>query len=404
MTKANFHITTKPTGALCNIDCDYCFYLEKQNLYKGRDKKLGMSDDTLERYIIDYIDGQETDNVLFSWQGGEPTLIGLSFFKKAVALQKKHAKGKYISNTFQTNGLLIDEKWCAFLQQEAFLVGLSIDGPEHLHDVYRKTTSGKATFHKVMNCVSLFNQFNVEYNVLTVIHDKNIHHPIEVYTFLKSIGAKHIQFTPLVERKAVKPTPAGLTLISPDYTLQANVTSWSVNAIAYGTFLNTIFDEWIRNDIGDIFIQTFESTLSKMLGQEGNICVFEQTCGNALAMEANGDVYSCDHYVYPEHKLGNIHDNKLIDLATSSQQTIFGEAKKSNLSVECTNCPFLTVCNGGCPKHRFEMSSNALPNKNYFCDGYKAYFAHLTPYARLLGDAFQYGWDAAQVKMKAKLI
>ncbi|MGF1777482.1 anaerobic sulfatase maturase [Vibrio nomapromontoriensis] len=395
---SDFHVTAKPSGSLCNIDCDYCFYLEKEKLYPERNKTVGMDDKTLEIYIKQYIQAQKGNNVLFSWQGGEPTLLGLAFFNKVIAFQNKYANGKLISNTLQTNGILINEEWCHFFRQHEFLIGLSLDGPKEINDSYRKSRSQKSTFSKVINTVELFNKFNIDYNILAVVSKANVDKPIEVYEFFKSIGARHFQFTPLVERIANTPTKDGLTLISPTDMSQATVAPWSVDASAYGEFITTMFDHWIKHDLGEVFIQTFENTLGKMLGEPGNLCVFEKECGNALALELNGDTYSCDHFVYPEYKLGNIHTEQLENIANSPKATKFGSDKKTNMATECNTCPFLSICNGGCPKHRFELSSSGIPNKNYFCNGYKKIFLHIEKYIPTFKNAFELGLNAEDIK------
>lgn len=376
----NLHTMAKPTGSKCNIDCEYCFYLEKEKLYPDS-SDWRMSDDVLEAYIQQTVENQRhLQHCEFSWQGGEPTLMGIEFFEKAMEFQRKYAGDKYCVNSFQTNGILIDEKWCKFFKEYNFLIGLSIDGDATHHDIYRKTRSQKGTHYKVTQTLSLLRKYQVEFNAMTVIHKGNAKDPKGVYKALKSYGCKHIQLTPLVERRAQEKTESGLTLISPDFDGVSKVTEWSITAQEYGDFLCGMFDQWKKKDIGKVFIYTFEGTLAQMTGQRGASCVMRETCGDAIALESNGDIYSCDHYVYPEHKIGNILHTKLQDVVELGQQKAFGLNKRDNISVDCKSCNFLPLCNGGCPKQRFEISSDGKPNKNYLCSGYKKYFSHTTPF------------------------
>lgn len=370
------HIMAKPTGSKCNIDCEYCFYLEKEKLYPDR-SDWRMSDDVLDTYIRKTIDSQKAmPHCEFSWQGGEPTLMGIDFFEKAIALQKKYAGSKHCQNSFQTNGILIDEKWCTLFKNHNFLIGLSIDGEAKHHDIYRKTRSGKGTHYRVTQTLSLFRKHGVEFNAMTVIHKGNVNDPKGVYKALKSYGCRHIQLTPLIERKAQETTEDGLMLINPDFSGQSKVTEWSITAEEYGSFMCGIFDQWKKKDVGKTFIYTFESTLAQMAGTGGASCITRETCGDAIALEANGDIYSCDHYVYPEHLVGNILTHDIDEIAKLDSQINFGNAKRDNISIDCKSCKYLRLCNGGCPKHRFEISSDGKPNKNYLCSGYKRYFAH----------------------------
>ncbi|MFM2482001.1 anaerobic sulfatase maturase [Celerinatantimonas sp. YJH-8] len=378
----NFQVIAKPSGSVCNIDCTYCFYLEKEKLYPERKSHWKMDDSTLEQYVEQQIRSQHGNVVDFIWQGGEPTLLGIDFFERALELQRKYCGMKKVQNFFQTNGTRIDDDWARFLKLNNFLVGLSIDGDRLMNDRYRLTRSGKSTFDEVMKGLEHLKQHHVEFNTLTVVNAENVKRPLDTYKFLKRIGSRYIQFIPLVERQANQPDENGLTLIQPSFSDQCAVTDWSVPAAQYGVFLNQIFDYWCLNDLGDVFVMNFEQTMSQMLGRPG-ACVFGETCGNELVVEANGDVYSCDHFVYPEHKLGNIHQDKLTTLVNLPQNLQFGEDKLTHISHDCEGCSVRQVCNGGCPKHRFDLSSDGKPNKNYLCSSFKTHFSHVVP--RMVG-------------------
>lgn len=374
----HFQLMAKPSGAVCNIDCSYCFYLEKENLYPGRKSHWKMDSITLENYIRKNIAENTADVVDFIWQGGEPTLLGIDFYKEAIQLQKLYKNKKHINNHFQTNGFNIDDEWAKFLKENNFLVGLSIDGDRISNDAHRLTRSGKSTFDAVMKGLTSLKKFKVEFNTLTVVNAENVKRPMDVYNFLKRIGSQYIQFIPLVERKASTPDENGLTLIKPDFSGQCEVTEWSAPSKAYGQFLNTIFDYWVQNDLGSTFVMNFEQTMTKMLGRPSG-CVINETCGSNIIIETNGDIYSCDHFVYPENKIGNINGDDLLPILNSEQHLDFGNKKQSNISVDCINCIVKSVCNGGCPKHRFLLSSDGKPTKNYFCSGYYTHLHHATP-------------------------
>src|SRR5450756_2113068 len=326
MGGAPFHVLTKPIGPLCNLDCKYCFYLEKAALYP--EATWAMQDDVLENYVRQYIHSQDSNEIHFAWQGGEPTLLGVEFFERALRLQRKYGDGRKIQNAFQTNGVLLDDGWGEFLKQNEFLVGLSIDGPSHLHDAYRVDKGGQPTFGKVMRGIEVLKRHEVEFNTLTTVHRKNSQYPLEVYRFLKQVGSGYMQFIPIVERASSVATSDGLTLISPSFKQQATVTDWSVEPVQFGKFLTTIFDEWVRNDVGRQFVQLFDVSLGMWAGLPSGLCIFSPTCGSALAMEHNGDVYSCDHFVYSENKLGNIMEGQLRSMVDSPQQLEFGTAKR----------------------------------------------------------------------------
>jgi uncharacterized protein len=367
--KKSFNVMAKPAGPLCNLDCTYCFYLEKKNLYPSQ-KNFSMPLNILEKFIRQYIEGQDADIISFTWQGGEPSLLGVDYFKKAVKLQKKYADGKRIENSFQTNGILLNDEWCSFFAENKFLVGLSVDGPEILHNTFRKYNNGLPTFDKVMKGLGYLKKHNVSFNTLTVVNKRNSYFPLEVYNFLKEIGSHYIQFIPVVERNA------------------DGVTSWSVEPHQYGTFLCEIFDEWVKEDVGKYYIQIFDVSLESWLGYEQGLCVFNKTCGRAVVLEHNGDVFSCDHYVYPEYQLGNINKNSIRDLVFSEKQVQFGEEKRSRLSQYCLNCEVLFACNGGCPKNRFIKTPDGEESLNYLCPSYKKFFSHIDPYMKFMANEF----------------
>jgi uncharacterized protein len=373
---AAFHIMTKPTGPVCNLDCAYCFYLEKDRLYPGN-TQWGMSDGILESYIRQYIRIQKTDDITFAWQGGEPTLLGVDFFGKAVRLQKDHACGKTIHNTFQTNGILINDEWCQFFKANNFLVGISIDGPADLHDKYRVFKGGQATSSKVMRGLELLSNHGVQFNTLTCVSESNQDEPLKVYRFLKGIGSRFMQFIPIVERHAHKGGENAQRLISPSGTDGAHVTEWSVHSRRYGTFLSAIFDEWVRTDVGRYYVQLFDVALEAWMGQMPRLCVFSEFCGNAMALEHNGDLYSCDHYVFPENKLGNIATSLLEDMVNAGLQVKFGIDKKMRLPAFCDRCEYLFACHGDCPKHRFARTTEGEGGLSYLCEGYKYFFKHI---------------------------
>lgn len=368
----------KPSGSVCNIDCSYCFYLEKEHLYPERKQNWRMDNQTLDNYIKKNIQAQQADVVDFLWQGGEPTLLGIDFYREAVRLQELYRGGKKINNFFQTNGINLNAEWAQLFNEYHFLVGVSIDGDRISNDEFRLTRSGKSTFDRVLNGIETLKLHKVEFNTLTVVNSKNVQRPLDVYRFLKRIGSRYMQFIPLVERRAAQPDKNGLTLIKPDFSEQCAVEAWSVPAVAWGNFLNTIFDEWIVNDLGQTFVMNFEQTLTKMNGMQTS-CIINETCGGNLIVEYNGDIYTCDHFVYPENILGNINTMDVSAMVNSPQNLDFGASKATNISRDCLQCPVKPVCNGGCPKHRFEFSSDGKPNKNYLCDGFAIHLHHVVP-------------------------
>ena len=398
----SFHVLTKPIGPICNLDCKYCFYLEKEKLYPG-ERSWRMSDDVLEQYIRQYIQDQSTPEINFAWQGGEPTLLGVGFFRKVVELQRKYSDGRPIANALQTNGTLLDDEWCEFLSENKFLIGLSIDGPRELHDFYRVDKQQKPTFDAVIRGLQFLKKHKTDFNTLTVVNRANSQHPMEVYNFLKSIGSDFLQFIPLVERVP----PTRLKVLGFDFAeppdpggpgdSQSPVTDWSVEAKQYGQFLCTIFDDWVRKDVGKTFVQIFDVALGNWMGLGSGICVFAEKCGAALAIEHNGDLYSCDHYVYPKYHLGNVLNRSLGAMVRSDRQIKFGNDKFDTLPWYCRNCEVRFACNGECPKHRFIKTPDGEGGLNYLCPAYKQFFNHIDPYMRRMAQLLRNGYAAADI-------
>jgi uncharacterized protein len=374
-----FHVMLKPAGPSCNLDCTYCYYLEKKNLFPSG-SPMRMSDELLENYTKQFIEAHEVPVVTFTWQGGEPTLMGLDFFRKAIEYQKKYSGGKKIENAFQTNGTRLNDDWCKFLKDNNMLVGISIDGEEHNHDRYRKTASGGPSFKRAMKGIELLHRHKVEFNTLSCVNSYNVHYASETYRFLKKIGSGFIQFLPVVEREADPAENHGMKLASPFSTAGTSATEWSVGGKDFGKFLITIFDEWVRNDVAKYFVQIFDSTLANYVGEMPGICVFAETCGDALVMEHNGDVFTCDHFVFPEYHLGNILEKPLIDMVRSQRQFDFGIEKRNKLPRYCLQCDVRYACHGECPKHRFALTPDGKPGLNWLCEGYKDFFHHAEPY------------------------
>ena len=345
-----------------------------------------MSEETLEAYILQQIEAQKTGEVVFSWQGGEPTLLGLDFYRKAVAFQHRYKGDKKVRNAFQTNAILIDDEWCAFFKENDFLVGVSIDGPAHLHDAHRLYRTGKPSHKKVMEAVERLNKHKVDFNTLTVVSSTNAQQPKQVYEFLKGIGSTYMQFIPLVEKRASESFCDGLTLIHPQSQQTSEVTDWSVSSKDYGHFLTEIFDVWVHRDVGQVFVNMFDSTLATWCGEPAGLCVLSPTCGHAFALEANGDLYNCDHYVYPEYRVGNIHEQSIAEMNNSEAAIQFGLDKRDKLTRQCKACDFRFACHGGCPKHRVNHSNDGEPLHNYFCEGYTHFFRHSAPYMQVMRD------------------
>ncbi|MBQ2507701.1 MAG: anaerobic sulfatase-maturation protein [Bacteroidaceae bacterium] len=370
------YIMLKPAGSLCNLRCKYCYYFEKNQLYQ-QDKNHVITDALLEKFIKDYIESQVSPEVLFTWHGGETLMRPIAFYEKALELQKFYGRGRHIENCIQTNGTLITDEWCKFFKENAFLVGVSIDGPQEFHDEYRKTAGGGPSFQKVMKGIRLLNKHGVQWNALAVVNDFNADYPLDFYHFFKEIDCHYIQFTPIVERIVTRND--GLTL-APGMTEGGEITDFSVTPEQWGDFLCTIFDEWVRNDVGNYYVQLFDATLANWVGVTPGICSMSENCGHAGVMEYNGDVYSCDHFVYPEYKLGNLKEKTLYEMMNSAKQMEFAKNKKQRLPQQCKECKFLFACHGECPKNRFLRDRYGMPGLNYLCKGYYKFFEHVAPY------------------------
>lgn len=396
MRLPGFQVIAKPVGPLCNLRCKYCFYLEKERLYPAT-TSWAMPDDVLESFIRQYIEAQGSPVITFAWQGGEPTLLGVDYFRRVVELEKKYSNGKRIENVFQTNGVLLDNAWGEFLARNRFLVGLSLDGPPELHDGCRVDGGGRPTFGAVRRGLDSLKRHGVEFNTLTVVHRRNSRRPLEVYRFLKEVGSAFMQFIPAVERLERDPGGRGPVLAGPFSRAETEVSEWSVEPLPFGEFLCAIFDEWVRRDVGRHFVQTFDVALESWLGRPQSLCVFSETCGAALALEHNGDVYPCDHYVYPESRLGNIGENPLAALAGSERQRRFGLAKRDGLPRYCRECEVRFACHGECPKHRFSRSPRGEEDLNYLCAGYKLFFTHIDPAMRYMAEELLHGRPPANV-------
>ena len=381
-----FHVLVKPGGARCNLDCSYCFYLEKEKLYPGASAPV-MSRQLLESHVRQTIAASPGPEVGFAWQGGEPTLLGVDFFRRAVELQGRYAEGKQITNAIQTNGVLLNDEWGQFLSEYRFLVGLSVDGPAHLHDAYRPDKGGKGSFRRVMAGLEILQRHRVEFNTLTVVHRDNADHAREIYDFLVDCGSRFFQFIPLVERFSSQPVPSGLERSVGEGP--GTVHPRSILPEQWGQFLCSIFDHWVRHDVGTVFVQLFEVALQSYLGIPQSLCLFRETCGQAVALEHTGDLYSCDHYVFPENRLGNILEQPLESLLTSPQQVEFGQAKKNRLPAYCQRCEVRRACNGECPKNRFTLTPDGEPGLNYLCQGYKRFFLHVQPYMHFMAQCLQ---------------
>lgn len=376
------YVMLKPVGSKCNLDCEYCYYLEKENLYKKKNQV--MSEELLERFVKQYIDSQTMPDVMFTWHGGETLMRPLSFYKKAVELQKKYANGRNIDNSIQTNGTLLNDEWCKFFKENNFLVGISIDGPQDFHDEYRCDKMGRPSFHRVMKGIELLKKHGVEFNCMAVVNDYNVDYPLEFYRFFKEIGCQYIQFTPIVERIRNNNSSDNISLLklatAKESEHEADLAPYTVPADKWGDFLCAIFDEWVKEDVGKIFIQIFDSTLANWVGENPGVCTMAKTCGHAGVMEFNGDVYSCDHFVFPEYLLGNIYNETLTSMMYSEVQQTFGNDKFNKLPQQCHECDVLFACYGECPKNRFIKDKYGNTGLNYLCKGYYMFFKHVIPY------------------------
>ena len=375
-----FHVMTKPIGPICNLDCEYCFYLDKEKLYPET-RSFRMDDEVLENYVKQYIDAQEVNEVTFAWQGGEPTLMGVDFFRQAIRYQQKYRRpGMQIQNSFQTNATLLDDEWGEFFKRNKFLIGVSIDGPPEIHDKYRYDKRGRPSSEQVIRGLHILQKHKVDYNILCVVNKHNAEYPKEVYDYFKELGAEFMQFIPAVEHFGGK-----------------NVSPRSVTARQYGKFLCVIFDEWVVSDIGRIFVQIFDVALEAWLGYNPSLCVFNETCGDALAIEHNGDLYSCDHFVTPDYHVGNIAENTIAEMVDSTFQRKFGTDKQDTLPEYCRSCEVKFVCNGGCPKNRFIKTPTGEDGLNYLCAGYKQFFNHIDEPMKMMASALQAGRPANSI-------
>jgi uncharacterized protein len=374
------YVMAKTTGAACNLSCKYCYYLEKKNLYKDHEttSRFDMTDALLEKFIDQYINSQTQPEIMFTWHGGEPLMRPLSFYEHAVQYQQKYARRSIISNCIQTNGTLINEDWCRFFKDNNWLVGVSIDGPQRFHDAYRRSRDGQPSFARVMHGIELLNRYDVQWNAMSVVNNLNVEHPLEFYRFFKGIQCHFIQFTPIVER--IVHHDDGRYLACPSDNGEFHIADFSITPEKWGDFLCTIFKEWVRKDVGSYYIQLFDSTLANWIGEKPGVCTMAPTCGHAGVMEYNGDVYTCDHFVFPEYKLGNIYTNTLMEMMYSEKETAFGNAKRDTLPRQCNRCDYLFACNGECPKNRFAFTNDGEPGLNYLCKGYYKFFDYVAPY------------------------
>ncbi len=400
-----FHLLAKPTGAMCNLDCKYCFFLSKEELYPG--SRFRMSDEMLESYLKQLIESHRTPEVTVAWQGGEPTLMGLDFFKRSIELAQEYKRSNQtITYSIQTNGTRLDDAWCAFFKEHNFLVGLSVDGPREIHDTYRVNKGGQGTFDQVMRGWEFLKKHQVEFNILCTVHAANADHPIEVYRFFRDdLGAQFVQFIPIVERATAETLPLanrgwGQTETGkrPLYTQDgAMVTARTVKPKQYGSFLVGIFEEWVRRDVGEVFVQLFDVSLANWFGEPAGICVFQETCGLALALEHNGDLYSCDHFVEPDYLLGNIQDTPMIEMIASDKQRQFGLDKRDKLPRYCRECEVRFACHGGCPRNRFVKTPDGEPGLNYLCAGYKLFYNHVDQPMRIMSDLLRQNRAPAEI-------
>jgi serine-type anaerobic sulfatase-maturating enzyme len=399
MTRADFHVLAKPTGAVCNLDCKYCFFLSKEMLYPG--SRFRMADDLLETYIRQLLESQSSPDVIVGWQGGEPTLMGLEFFERSIAYVQRYKKPhQQVSYTLQTNGTRLDDAWCAFLKRHNVLVGLSVDGPRELHDAYRVDKRGQGSFDDVMRGFRCLNRHGVDVNVMCTVHAANADYPVEVYRFFRDeLKTAFIQLIPIVERVTEQMLPVANqgwgergSDPRPLYVLEGNhVTGRSVGPEQWGRFLIAIFDEWIQRDVGAVYVQMFDAALASWLGAPASMCIFSETCGSAVALEHNGDLYSCDHFVEPRHLLGNIQQVHMLQLVTSEQQRTFGNIKRDTLPKYCRDCSVRFACHGECPKNRFISTPDGEPGLNYLCAGYKAFFTHIDRPMHLMANLLRHG-------------
>lgn len=380
------YVMTKPAGAHCNLACDYCYYLEKHKLYQNGDKHI-MSDQLTEVFIREYIQSQFGNEVNFTWHGGEPMIRPLSYYKKVVRWQRRYAEGKAILNCLQTNGTLLTPEWCRFLHDEGWLVGISIDGPQDMHDAYRMKRNGGPTWEKVMQGIEMLDRYEVEWNAMAVVNDITAARPLDFYRFFRDeIECRYLQFTPVVER--IRRHEDGRHLAHVMDGDEYAVAPFSVTPEAWGSFLCTMFDEWYNNDVGEMFVQTFEATLANWAGMTPGVCSLSDWCGHAAVMEHNGDIYCCDHFVFPEYYLGNIRNRGILDMLNSERQMAFADMKTKGLPTQCRQCRWQFACHGECPRNRFAKTKDGEPGLNYLCEGYRRYFEHVAPFMEELKGRF----------------
>ena len=402
-----FNIMLKPAGSLCNLDCHYCYYLDKAEIYGGHEPRMSL--DILEVCIRKYIEANDVPEVTFNWHGGEPLVMGLDFYRKAVALEQKYASGKTIRNTLQTNGTLITQEWASFFRDNDFLIGISIDGPQDIHDKYRKDKGGAPTFDKVMRGLNILYRTGVRYNTMTTVNKSGEGRGLEVYNFLKGIGSHYMQFIPVVEHvkypagKNGKPVKGARPYIVSPSAEGAVIARWSVDALAFGRFLTDIFDSWVLNDVGRYFVNIFDAALARWCGEMPGTCAYAETCGGNSIIEHNGDVYSCDHFVYPEYRLGNVLDGDLREMMTSAAQTKFGIGKRNALPVKCIRCDWRFACSGECPKHRFNRTESGETGLNALCEGYRMFYSHVAPYMEKMKELLMRKQAPAGVMLWARM-
>ena len=387
------YVMLKPAGARCNLRCRYCYYLEKDHLYGSNDAHF-MSERLLEKFIADYMQAQTTPEVLFTWHGGEALLRPIAFYQRALQLQRRYARGRQVVNSIQTNGTLLTPEWCEFLRENGFLVGISIDGPRNVHDAYRRTSADGPSFDRVMQGLQLLKDHHVEWNALAVVNNLNVEKPREFYRFFKDIGCQYLQFAPIVER--IVSRDDGLTL-APGMQEGGRLTSHSITPSQWGRFLCELFDEWVVADVGSIFVQIFDATLANWVGVTPGICSLSAHCGHAAVMEHNGDVYSCDHFVFPEYRLGNLNEKTITEMVYSPQQQRFAQMKTAMLPRQCRECQFLFACRGECPKNRFLRDKYGNAGLNYLCEGYRQFFSHVTPHMNFMRRELQAGRPPANI-------
>lgn len=396
------YVMLKPVSSICNLACEYCYYLEKNNLYKKEDEhqRFTMSDELLEKFTEEYINSQTQPQVLFTWHGGEPFMRPISFYQRAMELQKKYAHGRQIDNVIQTNGTLITKEWCEFLKANNWLVGISVDGPQEFHDEFRRTRQGKPTFHKVLKGIHMLKEYGVEWNAMAVVNEFNADYPLDFYRFFKDLGCKYIQFTPVVERLVKHEDGRHLGCLAD--AGKGELADFSVSPEQWGKFTCALFDEWVKEDVGDVFIQLFDATLANWVGEQPGVCCMARDCGHASVMEYNGDVYSCDHFVFPEYKLGNIYSQTLVEMLYGEKQKEFGRIKHHSLPAQCKACDYLFACNGECPRNRFTKTPTGEPGLNYLCKGYYQFFDHVAPYMDFMKQELQAKRSPANVMSWAR--